>query len=184
MIQRNCSSKLIIPLKHIFTYRDKKNASDCLIANRNKMFYLLSALLLSRTNSNHSTMSSKNVNQLDFLTFIRKKLAFIFKIRWTYNFYLIRLEKNASKFTSDANWRESSVLDDLSFAWWVEGRVRWPDNLSSSLCPERSGSETRGPLPPCLEVLRLKKYYRDLNYHRYYLIDCHCLEEFLQFLTE
>jgi hypothetical protein len=48
-IQRNCSTKLIIPLKHIFTYRDKKMRGDCPIANRNKMFYLLSALLLSRT---------------------------------------------------------------------------------------------------------------------------------------
>ncbi len=146
------------PQTHIYLQR-QKNATDCLIANRNKMFYLLSALLLSRTKSNHSTLSSKHVDQLDFLTFIRNKMAFIFKIRWTYNFYLIRLEKNASEFTSDANWRESSVLDDLSFAWWVEGRVRWPDNLSSSLYPEQSGSETRGPLPPCLEVLRLKNIF-------------------------
>jgi hypothetical protein len=54
---------------------------DCLIANRNKMFYLLSALLLSRTKSNHSTLLSKHVDQFDFLIFIKNKLAFILKIR-------------------------------------------------------------------------------------------------------
>jgi hypothetical protein len=53
---------------------------DCLIANRNKMFYLLSALLLSRTKSNHSTLSSKHVDQFDFLTFTYyKQIGFHFK---------------------------------------------------------------------------------------------------------